>query len=87
MGGPGDRQALVATWTTRPGRAPFAQLAFPEAVCNDVYATEGYEASIGNLARTSLDGDMVFRDGYDTQLASVDGSVDHGFTVALRVPV
>jgi hypothetical protein len=52
-----------------------------------VYATEGYEASIGNLARTSLDGDMVFRDGYDTQLASVNGSVDHGYTVALRVPV
>jgi hypothetical protein len=29
----------------------------------------------------------VFRDGYDTQLATVDGSVDHGYTVTLRVPV
>jgi hypothetical protein len=30
---------------------------------------------------------MVFRDGYSQQLATVTGTVDDGYTVALDVPV
>ena len=35
-----------------------------------MYATAGYEQSVQNLAGTSLDSDMVFSDGYKSQLAS-----------------
>jgi hypothetical protein len=52
-------------------------------VCDAVYATDGYETSVGNLARTSLESDMVFSDGYDSQLADVSA----GYTAALAVPV
>ena len=52
-----------------------------------MYATDGYRASARNLSQTSLDTDMVFRDGYSQQLAAVTGSVDDGYTVALNVPV
>jgi protocatechuate 3,4-dioxygenase beta subunit len=64
-----------------------SQLAFPEEVCDAVYATDGYETSVGNLARTSLESDMVFSDGYDSQLADVSGEVSSGYTAALAVPV
>ena len=42
---------------------------------------------MANLARTSLDSDMVFSDGYSLQLAKVTGSVDDGYTATLRVPI
>ncbi len=64
-----------------------SQLAFPEDACDIVYATAGYEESVQNLARTSLDRDMVFGDGYEMQLATVTGSVDQGFVATLGVPV
>ncbi|MBM7519728.1 dioxygenase family protein [Nocardioides nitrophenolicus] len=64
-----------------------SQLALPEDVCNDVYATEGYEQSVQNLAKLSLDTDGIFSDGYSLQLAKVTGSVDEGYTVTLNVPV
>jgi protocatechuate 3,4-dioxygenase beta subunit len=60
------------------------QLAFPQDVCEEVYATDGYGASVGNLAKTSLDTDMVFRDGHDTQLATVTGDVS-GYAASLVV--
>jgi len=64
-----------------------SQLAFPEDVCDTVYASEGYEGSVANLRRLSLDTDSVFRDGHDQQLASVKGSVEEGFTASLTVAV
>src|SRR3712207_4751689 len=39
-----------------------SQVALPRGVCETVYATSGYEASVGNLSRVSLTGDMVFGD-------------------------
>ena len=54
---------------------------------DDVYATEGYEQSVTNLAQLSLDSDGIFSDGYSLQLAKVTGSVEEGYTVALNVPV
>jgi hypothetical protein len=64
-----------------------SQLALPADACELVYATDGYEDSVGNLARTSLEGDNVFGDGYALQLATVTGSVDEGFVAALTVAV
>ncbi|PRY38099.1 3,4-dioxygenase subunit beta [Umezawaea tangerina] len=61
------------------------QLAFPKDVCDTVYATDGYTASIRNLASTSLDSDMVFADGHDTQLATVTGTPTTGYTATLLV--
>ncbi|MFF5495980.1 intradiol ring-cleavage dioxygenase [Streptomyces aquilus] len=64
-----------------------SQLAFPKEVCDTVYATEGYEASVPNLADLSLDTDMVFRDGYERQLAALEGGAGAGYTATLTVPV
>ncbi len=63
------------------------QLAIPQDVCEAVYATAGYERSVQNLAATSLDDDMVFGDGYRSQLASVSGSVEDGYALTLNVGV
>ncbi|MBN1530515.1 MAG: hypothetical protein JW895_15740 [Thermoleophilaceae bacterium] len=53
-----------------------SQIALPQDACEAVYATAGYEASVATLAQTSLDTDMVFGDGYRSQLASWSGSPD-----------
>ncbi len=65
-----------------------SQLAFPEDVCDVVYATDGYEQSVSNLAQTSLDTDMVFSDDHaEHQLATVTGDPSSGYTATLTVPV
>ena len=64
-----------------------SQLAFPKDVCDVVYAGAGYEKSVANLARMSLDSDSVFRDGHDAQLAVVTGDVASGYRATLEVPV
>ena len=65
-----------------------SQLAIPAEVCEQVYGVaEGYDDSVANFARVSLDSDMVFSDGYSLQLATVTGSVDEGYTFTLNVPV
>ena len=64
-----------------------SQLAFPKDVCDTVYATEGYEGSVTNLRRLSLESDMVFRDGHDHQLATVKGSAEEGYAASLTVAV
>ena len=64
-----------------------SQLALPEDVCVLVYATAGYEQSVQNLEQTSLEGDIVFSDGADEQLATVEGDVDKGFAARLTVAV
>ena len=65
-----------------------SQLALPQDVCEAVYATAGYEASVGNLSRVSLSGDNVFGDdGGAGQLATVTGDVTGGYTVRLAVGI
>jgi protocatechuate 3,4-dioxygenase beta subunit len=73
--------------TTATGKLRTSQLAFPEAPCRQVYATDGYSQSLQNLSQTSLDTDMVFSDGYSLQLAKVTGDVTNGYTATLNVPV
>ncbi|HEX2578338.1 MAG TPA: hypothetical protein VHK88_18475 [Aquihabitans sp.] len=64
-----------------------SQLALPEDACADVYATDGYERSATNIARSSLDGDFVFSDGYASQLPTTSGSIDDALTMRLNVGV
>ena len=65
-----------------------SQVALPQDVCDTVYATAGYEASVANLAQVSLDSDNVFGDdGGASQLATVTGDVRSGYTVRLAVGV
>lgn len=64
-----------------------SQLALPDQTCAAVYATPGYEDSVGNLEDTSLEEDNVFSDGSEKQLATITGSVVSGFMAELTVPV
>ncbi|HEX5967679.1 MAG TPA: intradiol ring-cleavage dioxygenase [Intrasporangium sp.] len=65
-----------------------SQLALPQAACEAVYATDGYEASVGNLSGLSLASDNVFRDdGGRHQLATMSGDNDQGWTAHLTIGV
>ncbi|HEY3139565.1 MAG TPA: intradiol ring-cleavage dioxygenase [Acidimicrobiales bacterium] len=65
-----------------------SQLALPEDICNEVYATSGYEQSVRNLAQTSLTRDMVFGDdGAAHQLATIEGTAATAVAARLTVPV
>ena len=65
-----------------------SQVALPKNLCDAVYATSGYEASVKNLANVSLTSDNVFGDdGGARQLAAVTGSVEKGYALSLTVPV
>ena len=73
--------------TSASNKQRTSQLAFPQDVCEQVYAADGYEESVTNLAGVSLDADGIFGDGYSLQLAKVTGSVDEGFVATLNVPI
>ncbi|SBW24108.1 twin-arginine translocation pathway signal [Candidatus Protofrankia californiensis] len=65
-----------------------SQLALPKNVCDQVYAQQGYAASVTNLSRVSLDSDNVFGDdSAASQLATVTGDVSSGCKVSLAVGV
>ncbi|WP_394617670.1 intradiol ring-cleavage dioxygenase [Lentzea sp. JNUCC 0626] len=64
-----------------------SQLALPETTCKEVYGTTGYTQSVRNMSRTSLQQDMVFRDGTDEQMASMSGDVTSGYTASLTFAV
>lgn len=74
--------------TDQGNKIATSQIALPKDACDRVYATTGYEQSVTNLSRTSLQSDMVFgEDGGARQLGTVTGSVDAGYAVELAVPV
>lgn len=64
-----------------------SQMALPEATCKAVYATDGYSSSQSNLSRVSLSSDMVFRDGYASQLGKLTGDTKSGYVAELTVNV
>lgn len=65
-----------------------SQIALIKAACDDVYATPGYEASIANMKRTTLQSDNVFGDdGGIYQLATMTGSAAAGYTAGLNVTI
>jgi protocatechuate 3,4-dioxygenase beta subunit len=69
------------------GKIATSQLAFPEDVCDTVYATTGYQASVTNLSRISLTSDGIFRDSVDQQMAEMSGNTTDGYVATLSVPV
>lgn len=77
----------LAAATAAGNKIATSQLAFPDDVCDEVYATSGYEASVSNLSKISFSSDNVFSDGVEQQLAAVTGSVSEGFVATLAVPV
>jgi protocatechuate 3,4-dioxygenase beta subunit len=65
-----------------------SQIALTKAACDDVYATSGYESSVRNMGRTTLQSDSVFRnDGAIYQLATMTGSAAAGYTAGLNVTI
>ena len=65
-----------------------SQIALTKAACDDVYATPGYEASVRNMTRTTLQSDNVFGDdGGIYQLATMSGSAAAGYTAGLNVTI
>jgi len=65
-----------------------SQIALPQGTCESVYATAGYEQSVGNLSQVSLQRDNVFGDdGGIHQLATMSGSASSGYTAALTIGV
>jgi protocatechuate 3,4-dioxygenase beta subunit len=77
----------LASATTAANAVKTSQLAFPEDISKLVYADARYPNSASNLSRTSLSSDMVFRDGWTQQLATVTGDVSNGFAAALNFAV
>jgi protocatechuate 3,4-dioxygenase beta subunit len=65
-----------------------SQIALPEDICNQVYATSGYEQSVQTLAGVSLARDNVFGDdGGVHELGAISGAIASGLAVDLSVPV
>jgi protocatechuate 3,4-dioxygenase beta subunit len=65
-----------------------SQIALTQAACDDVYATAGYETSVTNMKRTTLQSDNVFGDdGGIYQLATMTGSAATGYTAGLNVTI
>lgn len=65
-----------------------SQIALTKAACDDVYATPGYEKSITNMTRTTLQSDNVFGDdGGIYQLATMTGSAATVYAAASNVTI
>ena len=77
----------LAKATNNANKIATSQMALPEATCQAVYATSGYEQSRSNMGRVSLDTDNVFRDGYDLQLPTVTGDPSGGYRLTFRCAV
>lgn len=77
----------LAAATASGNKIATSQIALPTDVCDEVYATSGYEASVKNLASISFETDNVFSDGVSQELATVTGSVSEGLVATLTVGV
>jgi protocatechuate 3,4-dioxygenase beta subunit len=75
----------VAAATNGGSKLATSQIALPKNACDAVYATAGYEASVGNFASTSLARDNVFSDGASSETPSITGGVASGFVSSLVV--
>jgi protocatechuate 3,4-dioxygenase beta subunit len=69
----------LAKATNGANKIATSQMALPEDTCRTVYATSGYEQSLSNMSRVSLDNDNVFSDGYDLQIPTVTGDPSSGY--------
>lgn len=77
-----------ASITDTANKLATSQVALPQDVCAGVYAVGGYGNSADNLSAITLASDNVFGDDEGAhQLATVTGTPDAGFTVALSIAV
>ena len=80
----------IRAWTRRraaPGSSSPRSSRCPKDVCDAAYAASGYEQSVSNLSRVSLDSDMVFSDGVSLQTPSMTGNATSGYVSSLVVGV
>jgi protocatechuate 3,4-dioxygenase beta subunit len=77
----------LASATNVANKVATSQIALPKVVCDQVYATSGYEQSVVNLSQVSLATDNVFSDGANLELATMTGAVGAGFTASLTIAV
>jgi protocatechuate 3,4-dioxygenase beta subunit len=77
----------LAKATSSANKIATSQLALTEEACKAVYATAGYEQSLQNLGRVSLDSDNVFGDGYDLQIPTITGDATKGYQLAFSCAV
>jgi protocatechuate 3,4-dioxygenase beta subunit len=77
----------LAKATNSANKIATSQMALPEATCQAAYATSGYEQSLSNMGRVSLDTDNVFRDGYDLQMPTVTGDPSTGCQLSFSCAV
>ncbi|MCI3131097.1 intradiol ring-cleavage dioxygenase [Phenylobacterium aquaticum] len=79
----------LATATSYANRALVSQLAMPTDICNTVFATTGYSASVTNFAKVSLSTDGIFGDNTSAQIAamtpSFSGSTSAGYTATATI--
>jgi protocatechuate 3,4-dioxygenase beta subunit len=74
--------------TDEANKIATSQIALPKAICEAVYATDGYSQSVANLSQVSLQSDNVFGDdGGIHELGTISGDVASGLTVELAVNV
>ncbi len=77
----------LAKATNGGNKIATSQMALPEATCQAVYATSGYEQSLSSMSRVSLETDNVFRDGYDLQIPTVTGDPSNGYQLTFSCAV
>lgn len=77
----------LAKATSLSNRIAVSQMALPEAICRQVYATSGYSSSLTNLNKITLATDNVFKDGATHQIAAVTGNVTDGYVATLAVGI
>ncbi len=77
----------LAKATNSANKIATSQMALPEATCQAVYATSGYQQSLSNMSRVSLDSDNVFSDGYDLQMPTVTGDPSSGYQLSFSCAV
>jgi protocatechuate 3,4-dioxygenase beta subunit len=77
----------LAVATAAGSKVATSQLALPQDICEAVYASSGYAASVANLQQISLATDNVFSDGASAETPTVVGAVNAGYAAALTVPV
>jgi protocatechuate 3,4-dioxygenase beta subunit len=77
----------LARTTNGSNKIATSQIALLEETCKAVYATSGYEQSVRNLGRVSLDRDNVFGDGYDLQLPTITGDPTTGYRLTFECAV
>ena len=77
----------LAKATNGANKIATSQMALPDATCQAVYATSGYQQSRSNISRVSLDNDNVFRDGYDLQMPTVTGDPSSGYQLSFSCAV